>query len=384
MKKKNIIEIIIIIILAVILAGLVYYIFKNDKEQQKEMMNKMTDAPVQQTKDVTDIELDKTNIIDPEMTDINLDDYDTDITIKTAGIYTLHGKFKHAVVVDTDTGSTTLLLDSITIENKKTAAIIGLSGDELIVNTISNSSNKLSDGGNSQYDACIYSLVNLVIDGDGMLDIIGNNAEGIATKDANITINMGRITVKSEDDGINAGGDKAGTITINHATILVDSNGDGLDSNNNIVINSGIMLISGSTENGDSGIDTDNGYTINGGTIIALGSSMLEKPKATTQNTAIWNLDSKVEANKIVSLTDADDNEIISFVAPKAFQTLIISTSYITTGKYKLYQGGEHSGTLAYNMYSGGEYTKGESLKVDKRTEFTISQDGTTTFGKIQ
>jgi hypothetical protein len=35
-------------------------------------------------------------------------------------------------------------------------------------------------------------------------------------------------------------------------------------------------------------------------------------------------------------------------------------------------------------MYSGGEYTKGDSLKVDKRTEFTISQDGTTTFGKLQ
>ena len=98
---------------------------------------------------------------------------------------------------------------SVTIENKKTAAIIGLSGDSLTINTVDNSTNTLSDGGNSQFDACIYSKIDLIIDGDGMLNVNGNYKEGIATNNANITINMGRITVKAEEDGINAGGDKS-------------------------------------------------------------------------------------------------------------------------------------------------------------------------------
>ena len=382
MKKRSIIEVFIIVILVIILAALVLYIRRQDKMQEADMKNKMVEVPVKQEKDAVDVELNKTVIIENE--EINLDEYTTDITINTAGTYTLRGKFKHAVIVETETGDTNLILDNVTIENKKTAAIIGLSGDSLTINTVDNSTNTLSDGGNSQFDACIYSKIDLIIDGDGMLNVNGNYKEGIATNNANITINMGRITVKAEDDGINAGGDKAGTIEINHATILVDAKGDGIDSNKNVIINSGIMLISGSSENGDAGIDTDKGYTINGGTIIALGSSMLEKPAGSTQNVGIWSLDSTVKANTLVSLTDSEDNEVISFVAPKSFQTLIISTAYLKTGTYKLYQGGEHSGTLAYNMYSGGEYTKGDSLKVDKRTDFTISQDGTTTFGKLQ
>ena len=382
MKKRSIIEVFIIVVLVIILAALVLYIRRQDKMQEADMKNKMVEVPVKQEKDAVDVELNKTVIIENE--EINLDEYTTDITINTAGTYTLRGKFKHAVIVETETGDTNLILDNVTIENKKTAAIIGLSGDSLTINTVDNSTNTLSDGGNSQFDACIYSKIDLIIDGDGMLNVNGNYKEGIATNNANITINMGRITVKAEDDGINAGGDKAGTIEINHATILVDAKGDGIDSNKNVVINSGIMLISGSSENGDAGIDTDKGYTINGGTIIALGSSMLEKPAGSTQNVGIWSLDSTVKANTLVSLTDSEDNEVISFVAPKSFQTLIISTAYLKTGTYKLYQGGEHSGTLAYNMYSGGEYTKGDSLKVDKRIEFTISQDGTTTFGKLQ
>ena len=382
MKKKSIIEVFIIIILVVVLAGLVYYIRKQDKMQEADMKNKMVEIPVKQEKDSVEVELDKSVIIEDE--EINLDDYTTDITIQNAGTYTLRGRFKHAVIVDTEAGETTLVLDNVSIENKKTAAIIGLSGDSLKINTVDNSTNTLSDGGNSQFDACIYSKIDLIIDGDGMLNVNGNFKEAIATNNANITINMGRLTIKAEDDGINAGGDKAGTIEINHATILIDAKGDGIDSNKNVVINSGIMLISGSSENGDAGIDTDKGYTINGGTVIALGSSMLEKPEGATQNVGIWSLDSTVKANSIVALTDNEDNEVISFVAPKNFQTLIISTAYLKTGTYRLYQGGEHTGTLAYNMYSGGEYTKGESIKVDKRTDFTIAQDGTTTFGKLQ
>ncbi len=276
MKKKNVIEVFIIIVLIGILAGLVYFIVKRDREQEASMKQKMVDIPVKQEKEVSDIELDTSFVIEEE--DIYLDDYAQDITIKAAGTYTLHGRFKHAVIVDTEAGDTTLVLDNVSIENKKTAAIIGVSGDSIRINTVDNSSNTLSDGGNSQYNACIFSKIDLVIDGDGMLDINGNYKSGITTKNANVTVNMGRITIKAEDNGISAEGDKAGKVEINHATMLFDVKGDGINSKNNVVINSGIMLISASMENGETGIDTDKGYTINGGTIITLGSSMVEKP----------------------------------------------------------------------------------------------------------
>lgn len=212
-----------------------------------------------------------------------------------------------------------------------------------------NSINTLSDGGSSEYDACIYSNGALIIEGSGTLNVYGNQeeGEGIATETNDITINGGTINIECQDDGINAGGD-GGVITINDGEIYIKANGDGIDSNKNLIINGGNIYTMGSSAGGDAGIDTDEGFVINGGELIALGSDMLEKPeKDSTQKSVCFELNTRITEGTKITLKNENNEEIISFEAKEDFRTLIISTPKLTNGTYYLYQNEEKTNYTA-------------------------------------
>lgn len=240
-------------------------------------------------------------------------------------------------------GDVTLNLDNVTIKNSQTAAIANLSKNALILYLSENTTNTLSDGGSSEYDACVYSMGALNITGSGRLNVFGNQeeGEGIATETNDITIDDGNLTIESEDDGINAGGD-GGTITINGGDISIKAKGDGIDSNQNLVINGGNLYTIGSALGGDAGIDTDEGFVIHGGTVIALGSDMLETPETSSkQKSACFSLNTKIPEGTRISLRNEDGEEILSFDAKEAFKTLIVSDEKIDSGMYILYENGE-------------------------------------------
>lgn len=146
---------------------------------------------------------------------INLDDYDSNVTITESGEYTLTGSFKYSVLVETD-DKVILNLNGINIEANNTAAIANINTNELVINLVDDTVNTIKDGGSGDYDGCLYSKGPLTIQGDGTLNVYGNqeDGEGIATTDNDITINSGIVYVESTDDGLNAGGD-GGTITVN-------------------------------------------------------------------------------------------------------------------------------------------------------------------------
>lgn len=207
-----------------------------------------------------------------EVTDSNIDlsQYSSNITITKSGEYTLKGEFKNSVLVNAES-DITLILDGVNIQNNVTAAIVNIGESNLVIKLADNSNNTLSDGGASEYDACIYSNGALTIEGSGTLNVYGNQeeGEGIATETNDITINGGNINIECQDDGINAGGD-GGLITINDGNIYIKANGDGIDSNKDLIINGGSIYTIGSPTGGDAGIDTDDGFTINGGEVIAI------------------------------------------------------------------------------------------------------------------
>ncbi len=234
--------------------------------------------------------------------------------------------------------------------------------------------NKLTDGGNSNYDGCIYSNGELIFTGNGTLYVNGeqNEGEGIATEAQNITFNSGTYIVASNDDGINAGGNGA-TITFNGGTFYINAGGDGIDSNKDAIINGGTIFVIGSDTGGDAGIDTDDGYVINGGIVIALGSDMIEVPMDTSKQKVIaFSLDSVISKDTIITLMK-DDEVIVSFEAPKNFKTIIISTDEIDDGEYSLYSGGYNSGTLVNGIYTDGIYTLGNIINVNSNTIFNVS-----------
>mgnify|MGYP004559732351 CR=1 FL=1 len=332
------------------------------------------------TKD--EVNLDKNTVV--EEGDIDLNQYDSDITITKGGTYTFSGNLKHSIVVNADKEDVEIVLNGVTIETESTATIVGLAANKITIITAERTENILSDGGNSSYDGCIFSNAELVFEGKGKLIVNGNQneGEGIATEAQNITINSGTIIITSNDDGVNAGGDGA-TITINGGTIYIDASGDGIDSNKDAVINGGTLFVMGSDTGGDSGIDTDDGFVINGGLVVALGTDMIETPEDNSKQTTIaFSLNEKIDKDTLVTLMK-DDEVVISFEATKSFKTIIISSNTLTNGDYALYKGGKNTGTLEYGIYKNGEYTKGDSIKVNNLEVFTISKT-INTFGSTR
>ncbi len=318
--------------------------------------------------------LDESNVVLGENIDLNKQD--SDVTINKGGTYTFTGKFAHSIIVDAKDEDVEIVLNNVTIENSETAAIIGLNANKITINLSDDSINTLSDGGNSEYDGCIFSNAELEFLGSGKLIVKGNQneGEGIATEAKDITFNGGTLVITSNDDGINAGGDGA-TITFNDGTFYIDASGDGIDSNKNAVINGGIIFVMGSDVGGDAGIDTDVGFTINGGTVIALGSDMIETPlESSKQKSIAFSLKNSIEKDTIVTLMKKNQ-EIISFQASKSFKTIIISSEDLTDGIYELYTDGQNSGKLIYGIYQNSKYVKGDKLVINGETDFKVSKN---------
>ena len=340
MKKETLVQVIIIVILTVILGISVK--FTVDEMSNNQRQNSFRGFPMEE-------EVEKETKADDvkfgqEVNESNIDlsKYNSNITITKSGEYTLKGEFKNSVLVNAES-DVTLVLDGVNIKNAVTATLVNVGTNKLTIKLADNSANTLSDGGSSEYDSCIYSSGPLTIEGNGELNVYGNQeeGEGIATETSDITINGGKISVECKDDGINAGGD-GGTITINGGEVYIKASGDGIDSNKNLVINGGNVYTMGSSLGGDAGIDTDGGVAINGGKVIALGSDMLQKPEATSkQKSVCFNLSNKISNGTEISLKNEGGEEIISFEAKEEFRTLIVSNSKLSSGTYYLYQNGE-------------------------------------------
>lgn len=358
MEKKKTILIIILVVLVCLLGIETFYVIKNKKTDTTETTTTNT---TKNSDTVTG-------------TKIDLSSYTEDVSITSGGEYTLSGTLAYSVVINTSE-DVTLNLNGVVIHATDKAGIANIGTGTLTIHLVADTTNTITDGGSSDYDGAIYSASNLIFNGTGSLTVKGNQeeGEGIATTAANITFNGGTYHIESADDGINAGGD-GGTITFNGGTFYIKANGDGIDSNKNAIINGGTIFVMGSSQGGDAGIDTDQGYVINGGTVIALGSDMLEVPQSSsTQNTLCLTLDSSIASGTNLTLVDSNDKEVLAFQADDNFKTLVISSSTLSNGTYKLYQGTTNTGSLSNNIYTNDSYSGGTLVSVNHTTLFTIS-----------
>ena len=263
------------------------------------------------------------------------------------------------------------------------------------------------DGGNINIDSAddsIHSNSNVEINGgiinissgddgvhgDSTVDInsgeinIAKSYEGIEAEIVNI--NDGIINLVASDDGINVAGGNDGSsingrpgqnnfassgnasLNINGGRIIVDASGDGLDANGSIYMKDGVVIVNGPENNGNGSLDYDSKFEISGGLLIAAGSSgMAQAPsESSTQN--IFNINKSFDANSIIRIEDESGNEVITFVPSKSIGSLIVSSPNIKTGSsYKIYTGGESTGTLEDGLYTEGNYsggTEGDSFTV--------------------
>lgn len=193
-----------------------------------------------------------------------------------------------------------------------------------------------------------------------------------------VVLNGGTIILTASDDGINAAGgaDSSGIggtrpgrpgdsfsagngyIKINGGTCTVNASGDGIDANGSITITGGTVYVSGPTNNGNGSLDYDGSASISGGMLICAGSSGMTQNfgTATNQGCVMYNVNSQA-ANSTITLKDSSGKILLTWTAPKAYASVIISCPDLTLGNTYTLTAGSYSTTFTLSTLligSGG------------------------------
>lgn len=192
------------------------------------------------------------------------------LTITKPGSYILSGDYNGGVLIDVKKEEEVfLVLDNANIVNENGPAIYAKHG--IITVTIKeNTKNSVADGKNpsvpdgeeNPISACIYSKDDLIITGEGELNIRSNYKDAIKTKDV-LYIVAGTITIDSEDEGL-VGKD---AIHIQGGNITITAKGDGLQSDEIVKIDEGYVTVLKSEEAIEARI-----IELNGGTMCLTAS----------------------------------------------------------------------------------------------------------------
>ena len=323
-------------------------------------------------------------------------------TITENGTYEIKGKSDNAaILVNGDKIKVNLVLSGVEMKNPTGPCIFGNKSKSITINLATGTTNVLSDGSSYEKSSdgaelgkgVIFSNDDIIITGEGKLELEANYKHGICSDDSltvsggniiitkaasdglhcndiltvdggvleinassdvmqsetDVILNGGVINGKSNDEGIEGknavyinGGDiivevsddgiNAGSyIEINAGTLSVTaSKGDAIDSNGTIVINGGdIYAAGGMAPEGALDCDNDSVY-INGGHISAIGSVNSPISSDSKQVSVVYGSTAK---DDVVKILDSNKNEIYSYTAKLSGTTLIISVPELEIGK---------------------------------------------------
>lgn len=199
---------------------------------------------------------------------INTDDSDSDINwsvfeeelisrdsiiITEGGIYRLTGNISN-VSVNT-ISDVKLILDNVTIKSSNGPAILIEEANNTVIVLEDNSVNILEDSENyetldTDINGVIYSKDDLILEGNGSLEIKANYGDGITSLD-DLKIIGGTYTITSVDDGIRG----KDSVYIKDGEFLITSGGDGIKSTNDANLEKGYILIENGIFNIESELD---------------------------------------------------------------------------------------------------------------------------------
>lgn len=346
------------------------------------------------------------------------------LTITEGGEYSFIGTLEDGMIyIDTD-DDVMLTLNGISITNNDGPAIYAENSSSLYINTVSETTNTLTDGSEYQTDdageaigkGTIFSNDDLYFVGDGILNVAGNYKHAIksddsifvesgtlelaATKDginANdttmidggtititkaeegiegtfVVVNDGNLDITVNDDGINAATD----LQVNGGSIyVICTKGDALDSNGSIEISGGTMVLHGA-EMPEGGIDCDQSQIlITGGTILATGGT--NSSPNTEENTQYSILLGSATPGDSIGILDEEGNTVFAFYTEISYMNLLVSIANIEEGKnYTIYTGGTISGGTEYHgYYQDATYEGGTESQTFVADSLVISAGGT-------
>ncbi|MBF7096628.1 carbohydrate-binding domain-containing protein [Alkalibacter mobilis] len=193
------------------------------------------------------------------------------ITITQGGTYVLEGEIDDGqLIVDSqDSQSVQLVLNGVSISSSSSAIYIK-KAEKVVVTLPENTKNFISDGDSysiteEEYEpyGALFSKENLVINGEGFLDVAGNCQNGIVSKDE-LKIIGGNLTVTANNDAIRG----RDMVAIYDGNFTLTSVGDGIQSNNDEDSSKGYIYIKDGTfgiTSGSDGIQAQTSILVEGG-----------------------------------------------------------------------------------------------------------------------
>lgn len=221
-----------------------------------------------------------------------------DVMINKAGVYILEGTLNGSVIVEvSEDEDVQLVLSNVTINADDFAGIYIVEGNEITITLAEGSINTISDSGvytqidDNEVDALIYSKADLIINGQGILNLSSAYNHGIVSKDDLIitegTFNIdvaglglkgkdclkifdGGFTIRSGKDALKSDNEDEykGYVYISGGTFDIESAADGIYGYNLVNIEDGDFKITtskSSTADSYKAIKSDKLITISGG-----------------------------------------------------------------------------------------------------------------------
>lgn len=228
------------------------------------------------------------------------------VTVTDGGVYTLTGTISDGrILVNAPNGEVTLVLDGVSVACSYGSPLYVYQSAQTTVWLEDGTQNTLRDGTSYTFadsfsssaedepNACLYSKSDLVIAGNGSLNVDASYNNGITGKDT-LQIESATVTVNAKNHGINgkdscavqdavlnvtSGGDalratndtdsQLGWIVINSSDLTLTAGEDGIQAETSLTVNSGsISIVSGGGSNG--AIPEDSGKGLKGGTAVIL------------------------------------------------------------------------------------------------------------------
>lgn len=195
-------------------------------------------------------------------------------TITAAGIYKVSGSTSDGQLIVNAAGEdkVTIILNGADITSKTGAALYSKKAGVTTVYLEKGTVNALTDAAqytqvdeNGDPDAALFVKNDLVISGEGTLNVTSSGGNGIGAKD-DLTILSGTVNVTSEHVGIRG----RDAVIISGGNITVNSHGDGIRSNNDEDTSKGWVSVSGGNitiNTPHDGIQAETAVKLTGGNI---------------------------------------------------------------------------------------------------------------------
>ena len=277
------------------------------------------------------------------------------VQITAGGVYEISGALDDGQIeVNAPGADVEIILAGAEITSTDGPAILFRDAGTALLTLAPGSANRVEDGGDTDFDAAIAADVSLTVGGEGSLEVVGNQNEGIAST-MHLTFTGGDIHVRAVEDGINANNDDVSEIRVTGGTLFVETDtGDGIDSNGTITITGGTVIALGAVVDRNGGLDADGDITIDGGEVVATGARQPAPVAASAQQSLLLRFDQVQDAGTLVVIRDASGKDVLVFAPSAPFQQLLVSQPGVLAGEsYAVYTGGTAEGESIDGRFPG-------------------------------